>query len=64
MLSDKRGETTVSVFEGDIRDADFLRRACRGASIVFHLASLIDVQGAVKYSELHGVNVKGRLKTW
>nr|BCF74545.1 3 beta-hydroxysteroid dehydrogenase [Sardinops melanostictus] len=58
-LEDKRGETTVSVFEGDIRDTDLLRRACRGASIVFHTVSLIDVIGTLKYSELHEVNVKG-----
>ena len=59
MLSDKRGETTLSVFEGDIRNADLLRRACQGASIIFHTASLSDVTGRVDESELHGVNVKG-----
>ncbi|XP_071392266.1 hydroxy-delta-5-steroid dehydrogenase, 3 beta- and steroid delta-isomerase 1 isoform X2 [Centroberyx affinis] len=54
-----QNKTKVSVFEGDIRDGDFLRKACRGASVVFHIASLIDVIGAVDYSELYGVNVKG-----
>ncbi|KAM3861830.1 hydroxy-delta-5-steroid dehydrogenase, 3 beta- and steroid delta-isomerase 1 [Diretmus argenteus] len=58
-LEARRGETKLSVFEGDIRDSDFLRKACRGASLVFHVASLIDVMGAVDYSELYGVNVKG-----
>jgi len=57
--SDCRGETKVNVFEGDIRDRDLLRRACKGAVLVFHTASLIDVIGAVEYSELYGVNVKG-----
>ncbi|KAJ8350931.1 hypothetical protein SKAU_G00260610 [Synaphobranchus kaupii] len=52
-------QTKVSMFEGDIRDSQLLRRACRGASLVIHTASIIDVHGAVEYSELHGVNVKG-----
>ncbi|KAM7380126.1 hypothetical protein PAMP_003440 [Pampus punctatissimus] len=58
-LEDCRSDTKVSVFEGDIRDSDFLRQACRGASIVFHIASIIDVNGSVEYSEMYGVNVKG-----
>ncbi len=59
LSSDCKGETKVSVFEGDIRDRELLRRACKGAALVFHTASLIDVIGAVEYSELYGVNVKG-----
>ncbi|XP_044072070.1 hydroxy-delta-5-steroid dehydrogenase, 3 beta- and steroid delta-isomerase 1 [Siniperca chuatsi] len=58
-LEDCRGDTKLSVFEGDIRDSDFLRKTCRGASIVFHIASIIDVIDSVEYSELYGVNVKG-----
>ncbi|KAG8000891.1 3 beta-hydroxysteroid dehydrogenase/Delta 5--4-isomerase [Nibea albiflora] len=58
-LEDCRGDTKLSVFEGDIRDGDFLRKTCRGASIVFHIASIIDVNDSVKYSEMYGVNVKG-----
>ncbi|KAM4608908.1 hydroxy-delta-5-steroid dehydrogenase, 3 beta- and steroid delta-isomerase 1 [Polymixia lowei] len=58
-LEDCRGQTKVSVFEGDIRDGDFLKTVCRRASVVFHIASLIDVIGALDYSELYGVNVKG-----
>ncbi len=59
----------MSVFEGDIRDRELLRRACKGAALVFHTASLIDVIGAVEYSELYGVNVKGEssvlvISTW
>uniref|UniRef100_A0AAY5KHX6 3-beta hydroxysteroid dehydrogenase/isomerase domain-containing protein n=1 Tax=Esox lucius TaxID=8010 RepID=A0AAY5KHX6_ESOLU len=58
-LEEVRGDTVLSVFEGDIRDRELLRQACQGASLVFHTASLIDVTGKVDYSELHGVNVKG-----
>ncbi|XP_059198144.1 hydroxy-delta-5-steroid dehydrogenase, 3 beta- and steroid delta-isomerase 1 [Centropristis striata] len=58
-LADCRGDTKLSVFEGDIRDGDFLRKSCRGASIVFHIASIIDVHDAVEYSEIYGVNVRG-----
>ncbi|XP_031168288.1 hydroxy-delta-5-steroid dehydrogenase, 3 beta- and steroid delta-isomerase 1 [Sander lucioperca] len=58
-LEECRGDTKLSVFEGDIRDGDFLRKSCRGASIVFHIASIIDVYDSVEYSEMYGVNVKG-----
>ncbi|XP_028846807.1 hydroxy-delta-5-steroid dehydrogenase, 3 beta- and steroid delta-isomerase 1 [Denticeps clupeoides] len=58
-LEDKRGETKISVFEGDIRDAELVRRVCQGASLMFHTASLIDVLGSIDYSELYAVNVKG-----
>ncbi|KAL4636333.1 3 beta-hydroxysteroid dehydrogenase/Delta 5 [Arapaima gigas] len=49
----------ASVFQGDIRDGELLRKACRGASTVIHTASVIDVTGAMDYSELRGVNVEG-----
>ncbi|XP_026151499.1 hydroxy-delta-5-steroid dehydrogenase, 3 beta- and steroid delta-isomerase 1 [Mastacembelus armatus] len=58
-LLDCRSDTELSVFEGDIRDADFVKKACRGASIVFHIASIIDVTDSVEYSEVYGINVKG-----
>lgn len=58
-FKDCRGDTRVRAYEGDIQDSAFLKRACRGASTVFHLASLIDVTGAVEFSELYRVNVKG-----
>lgn len=58
-FSDCRGDTKLSVFEGDIRECELLRRACSGAALVFHTASLVDVTGAIEYSELYGVNVKG-----
>ncbi|XP_061081685.1 hydroxy-delta-5-steroid dehydrogenase, 3 beta- and steroid delta-isomerase 1 [Conger conger] len=58
-LQASASRTKVSMLEGDIRDAELLRRACQGVSVVIHTASLIDIVGAVDYSELHGVNVKG-----
>lgn len=54
-----KGDTKLSVCEGDIRDGDFLRRSCRGASLIFHIASIIDVTNSVEYSEIYSVNVKG-----
>lgn len=51
--------TKLSTFEGDIRDSELLRKVCKGATIIFHTASLIDVTGAINYSELYEVNVKG-----
>ncbi|XP_068186082.1 hydroxy-delta-5-steroid dehydrogenase, 3 beta- and steroid delta-isomerase 1 [Antennarius striatus] len=54
-----RGDTKLAVFEGDIRDGDLLRKACRGASVVFHIAAIIDVIDAVEFSEMYGINVKG-----
>lgn len=54
-----RGETRLSVLEGDIRDGDFLVRACRGVSVVFHMASVIDVTGVMDYRDLYAINVKG-----
>lgn len=58
-LEDCRGDTKLSVFEGDIRDGDFLKRSCRGATMVFHIASIIDVTDSVEYSEMFSVNVRG-----
>lgn len=58
-LLDCQGQTKLSTFEGDIRDSELLRKVCKGASIIVHTASLIDVTGALNYSELYGVNVKG-----
>uniref|UniRef100_A0A8C7GP37 3-beta hydroxysteroid dehydrogenase/isomerase domain-containing protein n=1 Tax=Oncorhynchus kisutch TaxID=8019 RepID=A0A8C7GP37_ONCKI len=54
-----RGDIVVSVFEGDIRDSELLRTACKGASEVYHTASLIDVIEKVDYSKIPGANVKG-----
>lgn len=48
------------MFEGDVRDAEFVRNVCRGASMVFHMASVIDVYNSMEYSEMYGINVKGK----
>ncbi|KAF7646326.1 hypothetical protein LDENG_00189840 [Lucifuga dentata] len=58
-LQNVRMDVKLTPFQGDIRNSDLVREVCRGASIVFHTASLIDVMGAVDYSELYSVNVKG-----
>ncbi|XP_056145585.1 hydroxy-delta-5-steroid dehydrogenase, 3 beta- and steroid delta-isomerase 1 [Lampris incognitus] len=58
-LKDCQRKTVVSVYEGDIRDSEFLRKACRGASMVFHVASVIDTHGNLEDSELYDINVKG-----
>lgn len=48
------------MLEGDVRDAEFVRKVCRGASLVFHMASIIDVYDSMEYSEMYGINVKGK----
>ncbi|XP_066562605.1 hydroxy-delta-5-steroid dehydrogenase, 3 beta- and steroid delta-isomerase 1 [Amia ocellicauda] len=58
-LKESQGHTKLTVFEGDIRDPELLRKSCHGATLVFHTASIIDVIGLVEETELHGVNVKG-----
>lgn len=59
LMPDCRGSTKLSPYEGDIRDENFLRKVCRGATIVFHLVSIIDVYDSVEESEIYGVNVQG-----
>ncbi|MCC2667945.1 MAG: Nucleoside-diphosphate-sugar epimerase [Armatimonadetes bacterium] len=52
----------VELIEGDIRDVDACRRACRGVDSVFHLAAIASVASSVAdpiYS--HDVNVNGTL---
>ncbi|XP_029967951.1 3 beta-hydroxysteroid dehydrogenase/Delta 5--_4-isomerase-like [Salarias fasciatus] len=58
-LEDCRGDSRLTVLEGDVRDGDFLRTACRGATVVFHTASIIDVRDSVEYGEMYSVNVRG-----
>ncbi|XP_006639419.2 hydroxy-delta-5-steroid dehydrogenase, 3 beta- and steroid delta-isomerase 1 [Lepisosteus oculatus] len=58
-LEASRDRTKVTVLRGDIRDPEALKGACRGATLVVHTASVIDVTGLVSESELHAVNVKG-----
>ncbi|XP_004646232.1 3 beta-hydroxysteroid dehydrogenase type 5-like [Octodon degus] len=58
-LSELQMETKVTVCEGDVRDSQFLRRACQGVSVVIHTASVIDVVGAVPRQTILDTNVKG-----
>ena len=53
---------TVSVVEGDVRDAAVVDRACADANIVFHHAANISVERSVQNPvESHRVNVDGTL---
>lgn len=61
LLLDCQGNTRLSIYEGDIRDGDYVRKACRGASVVFHIASIIDITDAMEYNEMYGINVKGEV---
>jgi nucleoside-diphosphate-sugar epimerase len=52
----------MEVLEGDIRDADACRRACRGVDSVFHLAAIASVASSVADPvHSHDVNVNGTL---
>ncbi|GAB1287908.1 3 beta-hydroxysteroid dehydrogenase/Delta 5-- [Apodemus speciosus] len=48
----------VTVLEGDILDAQYLRRACQGISVVIHTAAVIDVAGVVPRQTILDVNLK------
>jgi dihydroflavonol-4-reductase len=43
---------------GDVRSADFVRRACEGCSVVHHLAALVQLH-RWNFAEMAGVNVDG-----
>lgn len=50
------------VIEGDVSDADVVRRACEGASVVFHLAALASVQRSIEApADTHRVCATGTL---
>nr|XP_042135524.1 3 beta-hydroxysteroid dehydrogenase/Delta 5-->4-isomerase type 1-like isoform X2 [Peromyscus maniculatus bairdii] len=49
----------VTVLKGDILDAQCLRRACQGISVVIHTAAVIDVSGAIPRQTMVDVNLKG-----
>ncbi|XP_060249323.1 3 beta-hydroxysteroid dehydrogenase/Delta 5--_4-isomerase type 2-like [Meriones unguiculatus] len=51
--------TKVSVLEGDILDAQYLKRACQGISVVIHTAAVIDVSGVIPRQTMLDVNLKG-----
>lgn len=47
-LENLAGLTGVEVIEGDVRDADTVRRACAGIEVVFHEAAVPSVPKSVK----------------
>ena len=47
------------MLEGDILDAQVLRRACQGISVVIHAAAVIDVTGVIPRQTILDVNLKG-----
>ncbi|MCP6606024.1 NAD-dependent epimerase/dehydratase family protein, partial [Klebsiella pneumoniae] len=52
-------KTKVTLLEGDILDAECLRTACRGVSVVIHVAAVIDVSGVVPKQTIMDINLKG-----
>lgn len=52
-------KTKVTVLEGDILDAQYLRRACQGISVVIHTAAAIDVLGTIPRQTIIDINLKG-----
>nr|XP_021485675.1 3 beta-hydroxysteroid dehydrogenase type 5-like [Meriones unguiculatus] len=52
-------KTKVTVLKGDILDAQCLRRACQGISVVIHTAAAIDVLGIIPRQTIIDVNLKG-----
>ena len=60
--SDPQILSSLNVQLGDIRDARFVENACRGASIVFHLAALIAIPYSYAAAESFiDTNVRGTL---
>ncbi|XP_032753533.1 3 beta-hydroxysteroid dehydrogenase/Delta 5--_4-isomerase type 1 [Rattus rattus] len=49
----------VTMLEGDILDAQYLRRACQGISVVIHTAAVIDVSHVLPRQTILDVNLKG-----
>ncbi|KAM6167757.1 3 beta-hydroxysteroid dehydrogenase/Delta 5--_4-isomerase-like [Erethizon dorsatum] len=58
-LSKLQTKSKVKVLEGDILDAQCLRTACQGISVVIHTAAAIDMVGAVHRQTIMDVNLKG-----
>ncbi|KAM6167718.1 3 beta-hydroxysteroid dehydrogenase/Delta 5--_4-isomerase-like isoform 4-T4 [Erethizon dorsatum] len=52
-------KTKVTILEGDILDAQCLRRACQGISLVIHAASVIDVSGVIPRQTIIDINLRG-----
>ncbi|XP_047415883.1 3 beta-hydroxysteroid dehydrogenase/Delta 5--_4-isomerase-like [Sciurus carolinensis] len=52
-------KTKVTLLEGDILDAQCLKRACQGISVVIHTAAIIDVWCVNSRQTIIDVNLKG-----
>ncbi|XP_038167737.1 NADPH-dependent 3-keto-steroid reductase HSD3B3-like [Arvicola amphibius] len=49
----------VTVLKGDILDAQCLRRACQGMSVVIHTAAAVDLSGVSPRQTIVDINLKG-----
>ena len=61
MSTELQTKAKVTVLEGDILDAQCLRRACQGISVVIHTAAVIDVTGVIPRQTILDVNLKGNV---
>lgn len=59
MSTELQTKAKVTVLRGDIVDAQFLRRACQGISVVIHTAAALDIAGVLPRQTILDVNVKG-----
>ncbi|XP_052586950.1 NADPH-dependent 3-keto-steroid reductase HSD3B3-like [Peromyscus californicus insignis] len=58
-LSKLQTKAKVTVLKGDILDAQCLRRACQGVSVVIHTAASLDILGAIPRQTVLDINLKG-----
>ncbi|XP_029418129.1 3 beta-hydroxysteroid dehydrogenase/Delta 5--_4-isomerase type 1-like isoform X2 [Nannospalax galili] len=58
-LSKLQTKTKVTVLEGDILDAQCLKRACQDISVVIHAAAAVDILGAIPRQTIIDINLKG-----
>ncbi|KAM4044476.1 3 beta-hydroxysteroid dehydrogenase/Delta 5--_4-isomerase type 1-like isoform 2-T2 [Anomaloglossus baeobatrachus] len=49
----------VKLLEGDVRDTEFLTRACRGVDLVIHTAAIIDPTGHISQETMMSINLHG-----
>lgn len=59
MSTELQTKAKVTVLRGDIVDAQFLRRACQGMSVIIHTAAALDIAGFLPRQTILDVNVKG-----
>ncbi|XP_075835174.1 NADPH-dependent 3-keto-steroid reductase HSD3B3-like [Microtus pennsylvanicus] len=58
-LSKLQTKAKVTVLKGDILDAQCLRRACQGISVVIHTAGAVDISGVIPRQTIVDINLKG-----